>query len=444
MEEGKKKKIKNMPLFVVICACLALAGYFVGGYVAKQFNKTTTKDTFVNAFEDLFSGVTVIDTKEFDTLSDTFSIKANVKSSLIDSDIINLINKLNVSGKLDVDLKNETLYLNIDSEHDSEDLINGSIYLDNDQVYLFLKDIYIKCLILDISNLDFSDYFDIDSVDLSILDITVEDVTDILEEVKDALLNSLKDDYFTKEKEDGLTKITLTIDGSNIKNIIIDFLDNLKDSKTFKKTVSKVVDLDMDYIVKEAKASLKQVDDEYLDEMGSISLSIYKDKKDDFKKANLEITAMTDDEKRTIKVEVEKEDSENIKIVGYYNGIGVVTIKLNAVQKGDTQTLKIDVSVPATLSLTLEVEETVKYDVKLDKVDVSNSVNISDLSEYELESIGEKLASNEAIQEIIEIFNSYNYSYNNKIDYYDYYNDDYDYDYYDDDYDYDYDYDYDF
>ena len=389
-QNTNSKKNSTLPLLVI---ALLLVG--VGGYLyLNVFNKNTPKKMFISSIEKAFSKASNIKTKDFNTLSDEFNINVKVSSPLLDNDLLNLINKIDLSGKLELDKKNNELYTKIVSKYDNLDLLKFSAYMKDDAFYMMLDDILDKWIKIDLDNENIK--LDLTKQNFNATNIDLKKYEKLTEEIEKALENSLKDEYFKKEKTDGGNKITLTIDDSNVKDILTSLLKELKKSKEFKEfykemSGSNTFDDDMDLII----TSLKSV--EIPKDSFKVLFNVYTNSKGEFKKLDITVTSGTED----FSIVLEQTSDDTLEFALKTKGVRMFSGSITAKEEDGKATFKLSLSMMEMINFELNIEEKIKYDIKLDKVDLDNSVTSDKLTEKDLEKL-EKLENSEGIKKFLE------------------------------------------
>ena len=86
----------------------------------------------------------------------------------------------------------------------------------------------------------------------------------------------------------------------------------------------------------------------------------------------------------------------------YMMGIKFMSLEDKKVKDKDTTTETIKFNMMDMLTFDMILKYTIKYDINMDKVDVSNYVNANELTETDLNTIEEKLSNNEGIIKLIQ------------------------------------------
>ena len=83
-------------------------------------------------------------------------------------------------------------------------------------------------------------------------------------------------------------------------------------------------------------------------------------------------------------------------------GVKFISLEDKKNKDNDTTTETIIFDMMGMLSFDLVLRYSVKYDVDMDKVDVSNYINASELTESDINTIEEKLSNNEGITKLLQ------------------------------------------
>ena len=378
---------------LVVLACLIVAVLCCTGIlVFKQLSKNSTpKSIFVNSIFDKVKS----EKKEYNSFSIDGSLKLNIDSELLDESILDLINKLDLNYSVIGDNKENNYLFKLDSNYDNSRLFNGKAFIGKEnRFYVYLTDIFDKWIKFESIEED----MEIETEDLlENLNLTDKNIEKLIDGLKENIINSLRNDYFVKEKVDDLTKITFTLNEDNIYDIIDNFIDNCDTDTKFKETIKDTFGVDSDYVFEELKKSFKEVKKEDFKGMEEIKFISYVDKNKELKKFVID----TKSEGQPIKLEIVF-DNEDTSMNLYMMGIKFMSLEDKKVKDKDTTTETIKFNMMDMLTFDMILKYTIKYDINMDKVDVSNYVNANELTETDLNTIEEKLSNNEGIIKLIQ------------------------------------------
>ena len=394
---GVNKKGSKLPLILVVVLLLAAGGYFLYTQMGK---KNTPKEIFISSIENVITKTSNIKEKSFNTLSDSFTISAKVSSPFLDKGLLDVINKLKLSGKVEVDKKNETYYVKLDSTYDNATLLKLSAYMKDNSLYMMFDDILNKWIKLEYGDSSIitatgEEEF-LNNTSLSNLtSYAISKIERFSNIVVDALKDALKDEYFEKEKLDDGSKITLTIDDNNYTDILIDTLTSLKKSKDFKNLYKEIMgaaltDKDIDETIKALKSASKPLDG------GKIVAVIYTNSKNEFKK--IDITIKTNGEETGF--ELELVDDDTLEFAIKTQGIKFISGSIAVKENGDDNSMKFTLSMMEMINIELNIDQTIKYDGKLENIDLSNSVNADKLTEADEKKL-EDITNSEGFKKLI-------------------------------------------
>lgn len=393
-EPKPTKKSSALPIIIVLVLLLGVGGYFL---YTKVLKNSSPKDMFISSIEKTITKASNIKEKSFNTLSDEFTVKAKITSPFLDQDLLDIVNNMAINGKVEFDKKNNTIYTNISGTYAKENLIKLSAYMEDSSLYMMFDDVFNKWIKMDLSEMDVNKgetaYLNTDLTSFSNIDL--EKYEKLGDTILDVLKGSLKDSYFEKEKFDDGYKLTLTIDKNNIKDIITDFLKGLKDSKDFKSLYKDLAGEELKSAdIDEAIKSFKDIKGSDLID-GEIIIKVYTNSKGELKKLDMTMKTGGQD----VGFELEQSD-DTIEFAIKTQGIKYLSGSISTKEKGDSTTTAFKLSLMEMFVVELNVEETIKYDAKLDKVDVSNSIDSDKLTEKDLESF-EKLANSKGMEKLI-------------------------------------------
>ena len=150
-----------------------------------------------------------------------YSIKTNLQTTDTETaKIFNVINSLTINGKASINTNTNTIISNINVLYEEESILDIDAILKNNNFYLKSNDLYDKYILLE-------------TEEENNIDVTSkEEYKILLTAYKDAIINSLTDENITKESvkinNSNVTKITLNIDETFLKNIYNELISNDK------------------------------------------------------------------------------------------------------------------------------------------------------------------------------------------------------------------------
>ena len=377
--EKEKKKVNRgnvAPVVVVIFVIIALGALlFFGGryYLSSRNNIKILVDNYFNYLEE-----NIVNTN-----SESGSLKFNVKGDTNGDNgkVFKILNNLDFTINYDIDYKNDIVNLDLNTNYYGDKLIDMNTYIENNTLYFYSGDLYNKYI-----------EYKIDK-DGNGEKVTKEDIKTLVNGIKNAISESLKDEYFTKsnEKVDGkmLNKVELNLSDSNTKSIYEDIINCLLRNDSFIDSAAKLMGKNRDEIKELFNDELNNIkDEEYTD----TTISLYSK----FTKfVMLEIK--DDNDKLTIK----KEDNiYSYKLEGSesYNG----TIEVNSSDEN------YNIIIKDNNNLEIEINGSFNKNTEVDNKDVSNSVMADEITENEMEEIFDKVSKNKAFKRIYEDINNNN------------------------------------
>lgn len=371
--EKEKKKVNRgnvAPVVVVVLVIIALGALlFFGGryYLSSRNNIKILVDNYFNYLEENIAN----------TNSKSGSLKFNVKGDTNGDDgkVFKILNNLDFTINYDIDYKNDIVNLDLNTNYYGDKLIDINTYIENNTLYFYSGDLYNKYI-----------EYKIDK-DGNGEKVTKEDIKTLVNGIKNAISESLKDEYFTKsnEKVDGkmLNKVELNLNNSNTKSIYEDIINCLLRNDSFIDSAAKLMGKNIDEVKELFNDELNNIkDEEYTD----TTISLYTK----FTKFIM-LEIRDDNDKLTIK----KEDNiYSYKLEGSesYNG----TIEVNSSDEN------YNVIIKCNDNLEIKINGSFNKNTEVDKKDVSNSVMVDEITENEMEEIFDKVSKNKAFKRIYE------------------------------------------
>ena len=377
--EKEKKKVNRgnvAAVVVVIFVIIALGALlFFGGryYLSSRNNIKILVDNYFNYLEE-----NIVNTNS-ESGSLKFSVKGDTNGD--NGKVFKILNNLDFTINYDIDYKNDIVNLDLNTNYYGDKLIDMNTYIENNTLYFYSGDLYNKYI-----------EYKIDK-DGNGEKVTKEDIKTLVNGIKNAISESLKDEYFTKsnEKVDGktLNKVELNLNDSNTKSIYEDIINCLLRNDSFIDSAAKLMGKNRDEIKELFNDELNNIkDNEYTD----TTISLYSK----FTKfVMLEIK--DDNDKLTIK----KEDNiYSYKLEGSesYNG----TIEVNSSDEN------YNIIIKDNNNLEIEINGSFNKNTEVEKKDVSNSVMADEMTENEMEEIFDKVSKNKAFKRIYEDINNNN------------------------------------
>ena len=377
--EKEKKKVNRgnvAPVVVVILVIIALGALlFFGGryYLSSRNNIKILVDNYFNYLEENIAN----------TNSKSGSLKFNVKGDTNGDNgkVFKILNNLDFTINYDIDYKNDIVNLDLNTNYYGDKLIDINTYIENNTLYFYSGDLYNKYI-----------EYKIDK-DGNGEKVTKEDIKTLVNGIKNAISESLKDEYFTKsnEKVDGkmLNKVELNLNKSNTKSIYEDIINCLLRNDSFIDSAAKLMGKNRDEIKELFNDELNNIkDDEYTDTTISLYTKFTKFVMLEIKDDNDKLTIKKEDNIYSYKLE----GSES------YNG----TIEVNSSDEN------YNIIIKDNNNLEIEINGSFNKNTEVDKKDVSNSVMADEMTENEMEEIFDKVSKNKAFKRIYEDINNNN------------------------------------
>lgn len=337
MEENKnetptKKSKKGLVavLAIIIIAILVGAGYYF-------LRPTSPKDVFVGGINSAFESSEKQLAEEVKKINTTVTLSGNIESSDEEiNQVAKYINEGKISYNVQLDKETKKVLLSANVDYQNENLLSGKLYYANgdENVYLYVQDLFDKYFKFNLKEAvkdeeDLSSIQNLFSGDTSSTAGKI-DSKKVVTILKDTIVSNLKDEYFTKEKVDGLTKNTMKLTITEIKQMIKNIATSLKDNQEFLNCFEK-----KEEIKEGLEDLLKEIDETDADEeISNIEVSIYtKGMKNEVEKFEIKLTNSKSEQMIMNMVETEKG-----KFVIDADIPEVGKVKLNIEVKNDTNT----------------------------------------------------------------------------------------------------------
>ena len=337
MEENKKEtptKKSNKGLVAVLAIIVIAILVGVGYYFLRP---TSPKDVFVGGINSAFESSEKQLAEEVKKINTTVTLSGNIESSDEEiNQVAKYINEGKMSYNVQLDKETKKILLSANIDYKDENLLSGKLYYANgdENVYLYVQDLFDKYFKFNLKEAvknedDLSSIQNMFNGDVSTT-VGKIDSKKVVTILKDTIVSNLKDEYFTKEKVDGLTKNTMKLTITELKQIIKNITTSLKDNQEFLNCFEK-----KEEIKEGLEDLLKEINEADTNEgISNIEVSIYtKGMKNEVEKFEIKLTNSKSEQMIMNMVETEKG-----KFVIDADIPEVGKVKLNIEVKNDTNT----------------------------------------------------------------------------------------------------------
>ena len=421
----KKKSGKGIVLTIIGVLVVALIG--IGGYLYLTGPKTNVYLKIIDEFSSAsLKALNIADTSDKKEVNYEASVSLKTSSANYKS-IADVLNKIKVKAKIQSDFDSKKINGNLELFYNNASTIDGSLYINDNDMYLSIKSLYDKLL-----KLPADEDFSLDSIWKM---ANQNNHITIIKELTSIVKNNLKEEYFTSTdeklnvlgKEVNVLKQTFTLNGNDLK----EFTDAVKKDILSNETLLKALADTSDITVDELKSEIEQSEDNFTEE--SIFLSeIYINKKTreiEYAKVKMDSemyefvkSAENTYDIKYLETKVGSISANDDNLIIYINsetGNAEITIKennvevvitsgttsINMVLKGNE---KSGIATIKTVDKALDIDATVNitYSVKniksLDAINYSDYKNIDKLTDEEYNSIMTKIYGNKNLATMIQ------------------------------------------
>ena len=355
MEENKnetpmKKSNKGLVAILAIIIIAILAG--VGYYFLKP---TSPKDIFVGGINSAFENSEKQLSTDVKKMNTTVTLSGNIESSNEEiSKVAQYINegKLTYNVQFDKETKKALLSANVD--YQNENLLSGKIYYANgdDNIYLYVQDLFDKYFKFNLKEL-VDDEEDIATIENMFngeasTPFGKTDSKKAMDILKNTIESNLKDEYFTQEKVDGMKKNTMKLTVGELRQLVKNIVSSLKDNQDFIACFEKADEV-------------KEGFEELLEEIDEVD--------NDADNYNLDLSIYT----KGIKNEFEKFE--------FKASISETEQFVMTITEPEENKYEINADVPEVGKVKLNVEVKNDTNTDLENVNVSDSVDINNLTQ---------------------------------------------------------------
>ena len=400
MEKEKKEELfipktknKGLKIAIGIILLLALIG---GAYFLYQYKFNNSKNIVLNFLDQAEANVNSSLNETNGVYKGNGHLKVNTN---IKEDGLDLLNDLELLFDGEIDTEQKIWNLNINTKYKNDKLVDVKTYQENNIYYFLLDGIYDKYIKME--NKDEDTIIDNKKINLS-----QKNIKTVLKSIINNYKKVINNQNFNKIEE------KITIDGKTIDVINNYFILKDKEVNTFSKSLATYLKDDQEFA--SAYKDLTGNDaKEYLEKMiqgideeefkGTYKISFYTDK--GFLNKNIvSVRQEITQDNNVTHVNIDKLNDDEILIsTNVSSGDFSIRIKKNNSAMNVTLGIKINEQY-------LNVELTTNYEMikTVTKPDVSNSKNMNEITDKEMNDIQNKLMQNENIKKLLEAVNKIN------------------------------------
>ncbi len=382
------KSNKGLIIGIIVLIVLIIGGV-VGFIVFKELNtpKTRFLKTMNKYLESNNIDSNVIDIYELFKDGATLNVDGNLSVKSNDEELL--------SGKININFvdnpSSSNRYINIKFDDNKDSIINFESYLNDNKVYFTMKDIFDKY------------YF----TGLEYIKIYDENVKKLKDNVSKSLDSYFTNDKFILSKEEGYSKISVSLSDKDLNDLLILILENLKNDDALSLFVDEDMSLEdirkgIDDHINSIKENIEYQSDEkiYTYNVYSKGSTLVKQEiiVDDIKlviegETSGNITLLSDDtviltgsyDKDKLNLNVSDNDINFDFSLTFNNNITKDNAAANYNLVIKTKSEEDELVVNADLKLGITKDNTIP------KVDISNATDISDITNEEIQNIYTKL-----------------------------------------------------
>lgn len=399
---AKKPKKKGLIIGGIIAAVVIIALVLVYFLVLAK-----PQYIFNGAIDKLFK----MESKSYDSIRVDSKMKVSVEAE--DESIqeqLSEIEKYAFKAGTQIDFEQKKEIVNLGLEYDNDSVVDAQVYYNNGDMYTYFEGLFDKYIKLD---MDEEQKEALESIfETAESEEQIENSKKAMKIVKDELKAQIKENgEFEKEKttidigdkEKKVTKTTLTLSEKELYNVISNMCSNLAENDEF-----------LDCFKESPKDGLEEVANEIkdldADSKNNVKISIYT-KGLLNKIVGLDVSIYSEENKQTITLSFVKEDENvytynvSVKMTGAKVDVIKGKLEIEEDKNGkDEQSGKaiITAEVVELGKAKLEMDYSVQYNKGVDEIDTSNSINMTELTETDMQAIMEKLMERPLIGDLIK------------------------------------------
>ena len=390
----KEKSNKGLLIAVFLIIVLAIAG---GVY---YYIKTTSpKNVFVkqlNATLDKSNSNNSEKPSTFNKINTTLTLSGNIETTNKDvEEIAKILNDGKVKINVQADADTKKTLVGLDLDYKNESLLQAKEYYEigDDKVYIYIQDLYDKYFKVDMTEvLNSANFGTFLNNTNGLSSYKVKDSKKANKIYNEVITENLKDEYFSKESVDGMTKNTMKISMEEFYSIYTNIYTSLKDNQEYlncfenPESVKKLFEDAVNSILEAKKAY-----GEYTKDL-NFEISLYtKGFSTEVKKVEI---IGENSESEGFKLVINKTDINTyeylLELKTKSSGMAVTAEALKGtvkIEKKDNETYAINLvieNVPDVGKVTLDLGINVSSNTDIQNVNVTDSVDVQKMSNNEL------------------------------------------------------------
>lgn len=398
----KKPKKKGLIIGGIIASIVVIALILV-------YFLVFAKPQFI--FNSAIDRLLKIESKKCDSIKVKTKIAASIEAE--DSELQEQLAEvekyaIKLGAQMDFEKKQEIVDLGL--EYDREAVADARVYYNDGDIYAYFDGLFDKYIKVD---MDKEQKETMEAIfDTAASEDQSKNSKKAMKIVRDELKVQIKEyGEFDKEKttidvgdkEKKVTKTTLTLSQKDLCKVVSKMCSNLAKNDKFLECFEE----SPKDALKELAEEIKAVD---ADSKSNIKISIYtKGLLNDLVAVDLQVYVA--EEAQTVTLSVVKEDKD---LYAYNVSVKTVSAKVDAI-KGKVEiekdkdskdeqsgTTTITVEVAETGKLKLVVDYSIEYNKGIDKIDISSSIDMTELTEQDMQAIMEKLLERPLIGDLIK------------------------------------------
>lgn len=408
--EDKKNNGKKAPLLVaailIVAIIIGLVYYFTIYTKPNQIYKRLIA-AGINSY------TKQVKNANYDTTKTTLNLSAKLDTDTndIEQDILDLINNINIGIEAQTDSDAKKMIVNLKSDYNDEKLIDLQFYTDAKEEKTYIKAENLLNKYIELEDLDSEIYSSFNEF-LDNQKMTVgqkQKFKKAMKILKTELTNVVKEEYCSSQREDinvngktiNANKNIIKMNEKQLKEELTKVFENLKSNADFINCFEN--ESDITNSIEEIIDNLKDMDD---DEDVVIEIAVYtRGVLQNIEKVSL---GSYEEENEVSKIDITKTDKNIYSYVisdadndTSYTGTVMLERKDN-----NEGMLKLSADIPEIGNLELNIEYKQNLNENIDEIDVSNSVNMSELTDEDSKTLQDNLEKSKLYELIKKISGS--------------------------------------
>ncbi len=392
VQNNTKARMSKVPWLVAIFLILIIAISF-----CFMFFQNNPQTLFTQTIDGLFDYLkSNVNENVYDITDGNITLDFSLKSNDENAELYSELSKISLSADYVKDNSNNMSYIEINSTYDGEEFISGNVYGDGSATYLYVPNISENYIKLSDNKLS---YF----VNSSAIRVVLEALNQAVDKaIADEKIEGSTEDIEVDGEEVKSYKVKMTIDSKNRDRIAETFINTLKANDEFIKVLANIQGINKSDVTSQLDNYLEALKAE-LEEHDNVEISLYvNNQTKEFIKADI-VSELVD-----INLTYQGDSQYSYSVYDVSEGTlttGEFTFTVNDSKTKYTYNFyykKTDDD-EVLIESNFDLKYTTKQASSFERIDVSDSLDLSQMNDLEKLGLYTKVASDETLSKFLPI-----------------------------------------